>query len=264
MSVGFTTNFSKTVGPNFIIKNATAGAATKNIIVFGIKMAPGTTYDLLNIPNVSEADIQHSLLKGELKRRFLTGDIELVSSTLNLVVFDAAYRAYLVSKGFSTGLDSITRDIRYPQIRIIAGSVNEPPATEAGPTMGWLFDLFDRAYFEVPLAPMRDPTKDIIIGVGWATSATEANTFVSWQIDVTAMYVGRNLTEVDTTLTLSDLPGTAVALYNHDAFTVPVADLDPNGDELHVRLIRYPATGNDASSPPGLHHIIVIQDLIQV
>ena len=40
----------------------------KNIKVFGQRIGWGREYDLLAIPNVSEADIRHSLLKGELKR----------------------------------------------------------------------------------------------------------------------------------------------------------------------------------------------------
>src|SRR5574338_1584724 len=50
----------------------------KVIFIFHYPINPGETRDLLAIPGVQEADIRASLLKGELRHKFLCGDIELV------------------------------------------------------------------------------------------------------------------------------------------------------------------------------------------
>src|SRR5271165_3139934 len=57
----------------------------KTIMIFNYPINAGGTRDLLKIPGVQEEDIRSSLLKGELRHKFLCGDIELVSSNIDLL-----------------------------------------------------------------------------------------------------------------------------------------------------------------------------------
>jgi hypothetical protein len=60
---------------------------------------------LLQIPGVQESDIRASLLKGELRHKFLCGDIALVSSNIDLLQFSDKQREFLKSFGFTEGID---------------------------------------------------------------------------------------------------------------------------------------------------------------
>jgi hypothetical protein len=77
----------------------------KTIMIFHYPINAGCTRDLLQIPGVQESDIRASLLKGELRHKFLCGDIELVSSNIDLLQFSDKQRAWLQSFGFTEGVD---------------------------------------------------------------------------------------------------------------------------------------------------------------
>ncbi|MBZ5782434.1 hypothetical protein, partial [Klebsiella aerogenes] len=55
-----------------------------------------------------------SLLKGEIRHKFLCGDIELVSSNIDLLQFSDKERAFLIQFGFmegvSIGVDELAQD----------------------------------------------------------------------------------------------------------------------------------------------------------
>ena len=76
----------------------------KTIMIFHYPINAGSERDLLQIPGVQEADIRASLLKGEIRHKFLCGDIELVSSNIDLLQFSDKQRAFLRNFGFTEGV----------------------------------------------------------------------------------------------------------------------------------------------------------------
>lgn len=77
----------------------------KTISIFHYPINAGDTRDLLKIPGVQEADIRASLLKGEIRHKFLCGDIALVESNIDLLQFDDDQKKFLFDFGFSTGVE---------------------------------------------------------------------------------------------------------------------------------------------------------------
>lgn len=76
----------------------------KTINIFHYPINSGGKRDILQIPGVTESDIRASLLKGELRHKFLCGDIALVSSNIDLLQFSDKQRAWLYSFGFTEGV----------------------------------------------------------------------------------------------------------------------------------------------------------------
>lgn len=76
----------------------------KTINIFHYPINAGCERDLLQIPGVQESDIRASLLKGELRHKFLCGDIALVSSNIDLLQFSDKQRAFLFNFGFTEGV----------------------------------------------------------------------------------------------------------------------------------------------------------------
>lgn len=92
MSTSF---FNKLASLNFIVKNTSP--QKKNIAIFNNSIPFGQTKDLLSIPEISEADIRESLAKGELSIKIKSGDIKIVSSTIELLQFDPGQREFINS-----------------------------------------------------------------------------------------------------------------------------------------------------------------------
>lgn len=86
----------------FIVRNISPQNKTINIFNYPINM--GCERDLLQIPGVAEDDIRAALLKGEIKHKFLAGDIELVYSDIDLLQFSECNLEFLQGLGFTTGL----------------------------------------------------------------------------------------------------------------------------------------------------------------
>lgn len=95
----------KSVSTVFVVRNI--APSPKDIKIFGQKIRWNQSHDLLTIPDISEADIRHSLLKGELKRKADAGEIRITSSTIDLTQYDGEQRTYLASIGITTGLASL-------------------------------------------------------------------------------------------------------------------------------------------------------------
>jgi hypothetical protein len=94
----------------------------KVIFVFNYPINPGDIRDLLQIPGVQESDIRASLLKGVLRHKFLCGDIELVSSNVDLLQFSDKQRSWLLSYGFTEGVQIGWDELDgYVQNEIITG-----------------------------------------------------------------------------------------------------------------------------------------------
>lgn len=103
-AVGFDTFFSKRVDTVFIVRNITKGTPQeKTIHLFTYPIPPGRERDLLAIPFVSEADIRHSLLKGELLIKAECGEITIVRSNIDLLQFDSEQLNFLTNLGVIEG-----------------------------------------------------------------------------------------------------------------------------------------------------------------
>lgn len=98
MSVGFDT-FGSSDTTVFVVKNIT----TKVLNIFGVKLAPGQTYNLMKLTFVSEADLRNSLLKGSLKTKIANGSIEVTESNIDLLQFDNAQKEFLQDAGVTIG-----------------------------------------------------------------------------------------------------------------------------------------------------------------
>jgi len=90
------TFFQKLTDINFTVKNL---SPIRKIHIFNYPIFPGQTRDLLAIPEISEADIRHSLIKGELANFIRMGVIDIVSSSIDLVQEDASQENFLVNAG---------------------------------------------------------------------------------------------------------------------------------------------------------------------
>lgn len=100
----------------------------KTISIFNYPINAGQTRDLLKIPGIQESDIRASLLKGVLRHKFLCGDIELVSSNIDLLQFSTKQREFLFKFGFDRGVQIdgyqlSNNSIEYIQTKITAGSI---------------------------------------------------------------------------------------------------------------------------------------------
>jgi len=111
-SVGFETFHPKRVSTVFEVQNVTKGTPQeKTVRLFTYPIHPGQTRDLLDIPFVSEADIRHSLLKGELLIKAECGEIRVVNCSIDLLQFDDEQRAFLSSIGVDDGCMTITLEL---------------------------------------------------------------------------------------------------------------------------------------------------------
>jgi len=100
MNVGFNTNFKKGFDSKFVVKN---NSTKRTIKIFGMKIVVGATYDLMNIPYVSEADIKNSLLKGELLKKIQQNIITIEDSSIDLVQYNSEFATFLENAGADIG-----------------------------------------------------------------------------------------------------------------------------------------------------------------
>lgn len=102
--VGFNTIFPKQCDTVFRVKNIAPN--NKRVKVFTLPIKNGSVRDLMTIPHVSEADIRHSLLKGELNVKLRAKEIFVVESNINLLQFDPCHRQFLIDSGITYGIDA--------------------------------------------------------------------------------------------------------------------------------------------------------------
>jgi hypothetical protein len=89
--------FPKQTNINFTVKNL---SPSRLIHIFNYPLFPGQTRDLLAIPEISEGDIRHSLIKGELANFLRMKVVGIVSSTIDLLQLDASQAAFIVEGGY--------------------------------------------------------------------------------------------------------------------------------------------------------------------
>jgi len=102
-NVGYDNVWPKICPTVFIVRNIAPG--NKTVRVFGYPIRNGQVRDLMAIPYVSEADIRHALLKGNLRIKFEHEEIIVVSSNIDLLQFDECHKDFLESIGITIGLD---------------------------------------------------------------------------------------------------------------------------------------------------------------
>lgn len=85
--------YDKLASLKFVVRNV--AAQNKTINIFGLSIPFGRTADLLAIPEVTEADIRSSLVKGELANKIRKNEIKIVASTIDLLQFDPAQAAFI-------------------------------------------------------------------------------------------------------------------------------------------------------------------------
>src|SRR5271166_4252172 len=91
------TFFQKLTNINFVVKNL---SPNRKIHIFNYPILPGQTRDLLAIPEISEADIRHSLIKGELANFLRMKVVYIVSSSIDLMQLDPSQVVFLVQNGY--------------------------------------------------------------------------------------------------------------------------------------------------------------------
>lgn len=108
-----TTEFDKNSSTCFVVKNIAPRG--KRIQIFRYPIANQQTRDLLAIPYISEADIRHSLLKGELMMKIKNKEIEVVQSDISLLQFNNEQKQFLkgagVIKGLEIGLEQLAPSV---------------------------------------------------------------------------------------------------------------------------------------------------------
>lgn len=77
----------------------------RTIRCFGYPILANLTYDLLSINHISEADIRHSLLKGELMIKIKQQEIKVVESDIDLLQFNNEQKQFLKNAGVIKGLE---------------------------------------------------------------------------------------------------------------------------------------------------------------
>jgi hypothetical protein len=102
------TFFQKLTSINFTVKN---NSPNRKIKVFNYPIYPGQTRDLLAIPEISEADIRHSLIKGELANFIRNGTISIVSTSIDLNQFDSEQQSFINNAGGIEGVSSLFGEI---------------------------------------------------------------------------------------------------------------------------------------------------------
>ncbi len=103
--VGKDTWFPQQVNTVFIVKNITTGTPQeKTVRIFQAPIPPGKIRNLMSLPSVSEADIRHALLKGEISVKLRNREIIVVDSNIDLLQFDQTQLQFLQSVGVVNGL----------------------------------------------------------------------------------------------------------------------------------------------------------------
>ena len=90
----------------FKVKNIAPG--NKKIKIFTLPIPNGMERDLMDIPEISEADIRHSLLKGELNVKIRADEIIVTESSIDLLQFDECQKQFLEDAGIMRGLEVAT------------------------------------------------------------------------------------------------------------------------------------------------------------
>lgn len=98
----YTDFLGKNPTTHFVVKNI---SPNKRIKIFNYPIEIGDVRDLLDIPEICEADIRASLLKGEILRKLKAKEIIVIDSDIDLLQFDDQQKAFLKASGITKGLE---------------------------------------------------------------------------------------------------------------------------------------------------------------
>lgn len=101
--------FDTTNCVSFIVKNISPQKKTIHIFNYPIKL--NEQCNLLVIPGISESDIKDSLLKGEIRHKFLVKDIELIYSNIDPLQYNICERELLENLGFNVGVSQLSQEL---------------------------------------------------------------------------------------------------------------------------------------------------------
>jgi hypothetical protein len=104
--MGYRTLVKKECPVVFKVRNI--APENKTVRLFFVPIKYGHIKDLLDIPNVSEDVIRHSLLKGDLNVKIRGGEIEVADSNIELLQFDECQKQFLIDAGVIKGVDPNT------------------------------------------------------------------------------------------------------------------------------------------------------------
>lgn len=166
--------YSLKYNSHFIVRNIT-NDDNKTIRIFNYPINYGQTRDLLAIPGVEESDIRASLLKGVLRHKLLCGDIELVSSNIDLLQFSTKQRAFLQSYGFNTGVQVGIKELdENTQSLILSGGGGSGITADEHETLRQLIHFID----EGPGHGFGDTTFKVVLPTG-----DPFPTSITWYLD---------------------------------------------------------------------------------
>lgn len=177
---------TKNVSTVFVVRNVTSDR--KTIKIFGQKIRWYQTYDLLAIPDISESDIRHSLLKGEIRRKADVGEIIVVDSTIDLYQYDGEQREFLESIGINL---VVWDDLRTPLTAIKLAGVKDPAFDVfLGGVRAYSFSSQalaineEEVFFTTQLPHSYKEGTDIVPHIHWSPSTTDAGT-TRWGLEYT-------------------------------------------------------------------------------
>lgn len=193
----------KNPSTKFIVRNTAPG--NKRVRIFQYPIGNGLERDLLAIPGISEADIRHSLLKGQLLEKLNAGEITIVDSDIDLLQFNDDQKAFLASHGVTKGLEVEGAGGSYPeaQHKVLRHLVHL--AEGGGP-----FDGFSSgAYRETVTVP----DSPLVASITWYTSAAKTAKILEKNIT----YTGVNPTTIE--YKVYDTDGSTVLATSTDTIT---------------------------------------------
>ncbi len=83
---------------SFVVKNI----STKSVKIFNNKIGPGNTLNLMSIPNIAETDIQDSLSKGTLYSKISGGELQIITSTIDIIGAEPNQKLFLTNNSIPT------------------------------------------------------------------------------------------------------------------------------------------------------------------
>lgn len=119
--------YGKNTSIHFIVKNISSTG--KRLIIFNYPFDLNQQRDLLAAPGISESDIRESLVKGELANKIRVGDLEIVSTNIDLLQFDEQQRNFLINAGATLGVNpnKIAKDTGAAYLELEPSSDTIPP-----------------------------------------------------------------------------------------------------------------------------------------
>jgi hypothetical protein len=119
----------------------------KRIKIFNYPIENNDVRDLLAIPEICEADIRASLLKGEILRKLKAKEIVVIFSDIDLLQFNDEHKAFLKASGITKGLevdeDQLTVAV---QIKLNAAAGSMPVRFHEGIVPTGAIDGSNRTY----------------------------------------------------------------------------------------------------------------------